>query len=272
MTSKQIVHRVEPYHDRQDIYCTTYQMRNFYKQFNDGFFTALDVMNYIQHHQVVKLLGKNDNVLDMCCGRGLLLPMIRYYKKTISTYTGVDIKVANAEFRTKRVTDGKKVGLGYYPFAVHFVESDVAKMSKTLPHKFFDFIVYTSSIEHMHYDVGMQSLYEARKVATDEATLFLTCPNTPEDQDGYDTQYAAHVYEWKKSEVLDGLKQTGWKLKDCYGLLMNVTDIERAVKGKALENTFRRMRECIPAEWLGPIWATLFPDDAKELAYIATTN
>ena len=29
--------------------CTTYQMRNFYMQFRDGFFTNLDVMNYIQH-------------------------------------------------------------------------------------------------------------------------------------------------------------------------------------------------------------------------------
>lgn len=33
--------------DREKILCTTYQMRNFYMQFRDGFFTNLDVMNYI---------------------------------------------------------------------------------------------------------------------------------------------------------------------------------------------------------------------------------
>lgn len=270
-SSKRIVHKVEEFDDRQDIYCTTYQMRNFYQQFKDGYFTVLDVMNYIQHHQVVKLVGKYDHVLDMCCGRGLLLPMLRYQKKTISSYTGIDIQKSNAVFRTRRVTDNKRAVLGYYPFPVHFVEGDVSKMSSLLPSQFFNFIVYTSSIEHMHYDVGLQSLYEARTVAADGATLFLTCPNTPEDQDGYDTQYAAHVYEWKKSEILDGLQRTGWKLLDCYGLLMNITDIEKLLPPE-MRAVFNEQRKYIPSEWLAPVWATMFPDDAKELAYVATTS
>ena len=46
---KDIVYRVEDGMDRGKILCTTYQMRNFYMQFRDGFFTNLDVMNYIQH-------------------------------------------------------------------------------------------------------------------------------------------------------------------------------------------------------------------------------
>ena len=46
---KEIVYRVEDGMDREKILCTTYQMRNFYMQFRDGFFTNLDVMNYIQH-------------------------------------------------------------------------------------------------------------------------------------------------------------------------------------------------------------------------------
>ena len=45
---KDIVYRVEDGMDREKILCTTYQMRNFYMQFRDGFFTNLDVMNYIQ--------------------------------------------------------------------------------------------------------------------------------------------------------------------------------------------------------------------------------
>ena len=46
---KEIVYRVEDGMDREKILCTTYQMRNFYMQFRDGFFTNLDVMIYIQH-------------------------------------------------------------------------------------------------------------------------------------------------------------------------------------------------------------------------------
>lgn len=42
---KEIVYRVEDGMDREKILCTTYQMRNFYMQFRDGFFTNLDVMN-----------------------------------------------------------------------------------------------------------------------------------------------------------------------------------------------------------------------------------
>lgn len=40
---KDIVYRVEDGMDREKILCTTYQMRNFYMQFRDGFFTNLDV-------------------------------------------------------------------------------------------------------------------------------------------------------------------------------------------------------------------------------------
>ena len=43
-------------------------MRNFYLQFRDGYFTSLDVMNYIQHFKAIKMMKKDDVVLDVCCG------------------------------------------------------------------------------------------------------------------------------------------------------------------------------------------------------------
>lgn len=266
MVDKKLVFRIEPGMDRQSVLATTYQMRNFYQQFKDGFFTVLDVMNYIQHHTVVKMIHKGDHVLDMCCGRGLLLPLLRYYRKEIESYTGVDIKQENAIYRTKRVTDNKPLERDYYPFTVYFAEVNVAEMTKVLPVDYYNFIVYTSSIEHMHPDLGRQSLSEARKVATYGATLFLTCPNTPEDQNGYDTQYAAHVYEWKQSEIKQALIETGWRLVDVYGLL-----IDNSVLNERLANDahFQRQSEYIPREWLNPLYAMLFPDAAKELAYIA---
>ena len=60
---KEIVYRVEDGMDREKILCTTYQMRNFYMQFRDGFFTNLDVMNYIQHLAAAHMAKKGMNVL-----------------------------------------------------------------------------------------------------------------------------------------------------------------------------------------------------------------
>ena len=81
---KKIVFRVEDNMNRNDILCTTYQMRNFYSQFHDGFFTNLDVMNYIQHYRAAQIAKKGMNIVDVCCGSSLMLPLLRYYAKNIN--------------------------------------------------------------------------------------------------------------------------------------------------------------------------------------------
>ena len=53
--NKEIVYRIEDGMDREKVLCTTYQMRNFYLQFRDGFFTNLDVMDYIQHFAAAQM-------------------------------------------------------------------------------------------------------------------------------------------------------------------------------------------------------------------------
>src|SRR5699024_9245756 len=93
--SKEIVYRIEDGMDREKVLCTTYQMRNFYLQFRDGFFTNLDVMNYIQHFAAAQMAKKGGNVVDVCCGRSLMLPLLRYYAKNIRSYTGIDISKTN---------------------------------------------------------------------------------------------------------------------------------------------------------------------------------
>src|SRR5262245_28038384 len=104
---REIVFRIEEGMDRQKVEATTYQMRNFYRQFNDGFFSRLDVFNYASHHWIAK--HAHGHVLDVCCGRGLVLPLLRYHGKGIESYTGLDIEPANAEWQYKRVTDGKRL-------------------------------------------------------------------------------------------------------------------------------------------------------------------
>ena len=265
---KQIVYRVEDGMDRQDIRCTTYQMRNFYRQFGDGFFSSLDVMNYIQHHQIVKWCKKGNHVLDVCCGRGLLLPMLRYNHKDLGSYTGVDIEPKNATFLHKRTTDGKPIEDGYYPFPVSFVEANVAEMSQYIDRK-FEVIIYTSAIEHMHKDDGQASLGECRKLSKPGTVMFITCPNTPEDQDGYETQYRAHVYEWKRSELMKGLRDAGFEIVTEWGLLIDRKTLKNEAERLGLLPAIERLEQFVPGEWLLPMFAPMFPKQSKEIGFVA---
>jgi SAM-dependent methyltransferase len=264
-----IVYKVEPGMDRREILATTYQMRNFYRQFGDGFFSALDVMNYIQHHQIVKWCRDGTRVLDVCCGRGLLLPMLRYQRKALGGYTGVDIKPGNATWTSRRVTDGKPVDDDYYPFPTRFVESNAAEMAAALGPARFDFIVYTSAIEHMQREAGEESLRQCRAVAAPGAMIVLTCPNTPEDKDGFDTQYAAHVYEWKRSELLAGLAGAGFELVMEWGIMIDWKSLEGEAEKLGLLPAVERIAAVIPREWLLPVFAPLFPAASKEIAMMA---
>lgn len=77
--NKKIVLKVEDDMNPEDIYCTTYQMRNFYRQFADGFFSSLDVMNYIQHHKAVLMMKSGDKVLDACFGLDGIRRLYSYF-------------------------------------------------------------------------------------------------------------------------------------------------------------------------------------------------
>ncbi len=264
---KKIVHRVEDDMDRQDILCTTYQMRNFYRQFGDGFFSTLDVMNYIQHHQITKWCKSGNWVLDVCCGRGLMLPLLRYNNKDLGGYVGVDIEPKNATYINNRVTDNKPVEHGYYSWPVEFLCSNVASMSEKLKRK-FDVIIYTSAIEHMHKDDGKQSLVECRKVSEPGSVMILTCPNTPENKDGFDTQYRAHVYEWKRSELMDGLKASGWEIVSEYGLLHDKKTLETEMAKVGGIRLLERVAKFVPNEWLIPVFSPMFPASAREIGFV----
>lgn len=267
---KKIVHKVEPGMDRRDLEATTYQMRNFYRQLGDGFFSVLDTMNYIQHQQIVRWCKKGNHVLDVCCGRGLLLPMLRYERKEIGSYTGVDIEPKNAIWQGQRVTDGQPVDpKDYYPFPVRFVHSNVGEMAEKLLPRKFDVIVYTSAIEHMQKETGQASLHECRKVSKPGTILILTCPNTPETKDGYETQYAAHIYEWKRSELLEGLRLAGFEVITEWGLLIDRETLHTEGEKLGLLPLIERVEKFIPSEWLLPVFAPLFPSQSKEIAFIA---
>lgn len=269
---KKIVHKIEEGMDPQDVLCTTYQMRNFYSQFRDGFFTQLDVMNYIQHHSAALLCKKGTNVVDVCCGRSLMLPLLRYYSKEINSYTGVDICEANIREAKRGASEKlKEEDLeSYYPFKVNWILSNVAEMTNHIEAGFADVVIYTSALEHMHKDVGTQSLKECYQIMNPTSVMFLSCPNTPGN--GYETQYAAHVYEWGYQELKDMLDEIGFEIINEIGLVMKVKKMKEFFTSDQVSDEmkqfYNKMASYVPSAWLSSIVSIPYPEQSDEILFV----
>jgi 2-polyprenyl-3-methyl-5-hydroxy-6-metoxy-1,4-benzoquinol methylase len=269
---KKIVYKIEGDVDPRDVLCTTYQMRNFYKQFRDGFFSSLDVMNYIQHFRAAGLAKKGMRVLDVCCGRSLMLPLLRYYAKDIKSYTGVDISETNIAEAKRGAVKGDLTEnelADYYPFDVEWVNANVAEMSDSIDKK-FDFVIYTSAVEHMNKKDGAKSLRECYALMTSKAKMFLSCPNTPGN--GYDTQYAAHVYEWGYDELKAELLDIGFEIVQEIGLIMGADQMKEHYMGPNVPGDVRKfymtLKDYIPTNWLTSIMSVPYPEQSKEILFV----
>lgn len=267
---KKVVYRVEEGMNREEILCTTYQMRNFYSQFRDGFFSNLDVMNYIQHFRAAQLAGKGENVLDVCCGRSLMLPLLRYYAKDINSYTGVDICKNNIKEAMRGAS--KKITLeelkSYYPFKVSWKQCNVAEMTKVIPENSMDFVIYTSALEHMHPEDGLKSLIECFKIMKKGSTMFLSCPNTPGN--GYNTQYRAHVYEWGYDELKNTLHDIGFTIEQEIGLVMGAKEMDEFYKTQPAEiqQFYNTMKSYVPNTWLTAMMSIPYPKASREILFV----
>jgi len=249
-------------------------MRNFFKQLSDGFFSSLDIMNYIQHHKAVTLMKKGYRVLDVCCGRGLLLPLIRWYKKDISEYVGIDISEQNIG-EQKRWSGAKKLEISleeYYPFKITHILGSVEDMGDFFDPNSFDMIVYTSAIEHMQKDVGRRSLEHCFNIIKPDSIFFLSCPNTMNKKNPYDTQYAAHLYEWDLQELSEVINEIGFSINDVFGLVAKVREFEAFIDLRPQEekDLYTRFKNYFPTQWLMAIIPILYPEVASEVLILAT--
>jgi ubiquinone/menaquinone biosynthesis C-methylase UbiE len=248
-------------------------MRNFFAQFSDGFFSSLDVMNYIQHHAAVLRMKEGYRVLDVCCGRGMLLPLIRYYAPKIKEYIGVDISEENIREQLRR-SGVKKIddASTYYPFKLTHIISSVEDMDEKIEENSIDYIVYTSAIEHMQKEVGYKSLQNCFKVLKENRTMFLSCPNTSEKEDPYDTQYAAHIYEWPLEELRQAVREVGFEIKQEYGLVAKVRKFEEWMEKQGRDNpllqNYKKLEEYLPKQWLMSFMPILFPEAADEVLLV----
>ncbi len=275
--------------DPSEVLCTTYQMRNFYRQFGDGFVNSLDIMNFMQHDKASMLARSGDRVLDMCCGRGLMLPLLKWNRPKIHSWTGVDIAPANFGEATRyfgiRKIDPVKEKLAVnwmgsgkpvYPFEVNYVEANVAEMTPVLGVRGlldaggFDYVIYTASIEHMQREAGVLSLKECYRVMKKGARCFLSSPNTSDKADPYDTQYAAHLYEWPRTELLQVCREVGFKVKAEYGLVAKVTGYRNRLRKEYPEllEVFDQFAEYMPSAWLYATFPVITPRIADEVAFL----
>ena len=269
---RKIVYKIEEGIDPSEVYCTTYQMRNFFAQMADGFFSSLDVMNYIQHHAAVRRMKKDWRVLDVCCGRGLLLPLIRYYRPEISEYVGIDISEKNIGEQLRRSGIKKIENIKeYYPFKLTHIIGSVEDMDKCFEKNSFDFIIYTSAIEHMQKEVGYKSLQNCFEILKPGREMFLSCPNTSDKKDPYDTQYAAHIYEWGIDELREAVEEIGFEISEEYGLVGKVKEFEAWLEksgNQRLQREYKRLKRYLPTPWLMSFIPILYPEAAAEVLII----
>lgn len=278
-TERNVVKKIKDDMDRREIYATTYQMRPVFVQFRDACAREQDVFNYFSLAFAADLCPKGGRVLDMCCGRGLLIPFLRYRNKPDpSLYVGVDLEPKNAIWKDgcdPRRT-GKQEKQDGWDFDLVFVEASVGEMVKPLRRELgdarrFDLITYTSSIEHMQPNVQQASLKAAAAVAAPKAKLYLTCPVTKEGADGYDCQYYAHVYEPKDSELKAWLAEAGWQVEQEIGLVTKARVFRERLSGAELDQA-EALYAQMPREQALPMIAQLYPQAATEKAYVCTLH
>jgi len=285
-TPKKIVLKVEEGMDPREIYCTTYQMRNVWQQIATAMITPLDVMSLSMHHAAAVMCRSKDKVLDVCCGRAMILPLIRRVRPNVLSYTGIDIHPQNyaeaykysamskiADYRFANNSPGQ--GEPWYPFAINFVEGDAADMyeqltlAKLAP---FDFIVYMASIEHMQKEAGIKSLVECYRVLRQGGRMLITSPNTTDKEDEYDTQYAAHLYEWSSEELKTECLNIGFQIQGEFGLLAKVTGYQDAMEEEypELVPIYQQFAQWLPSAWLHAMFPIITPRIADETALLLT--
>lgn len=270
-----VARRVEDGEDRREVLCTTYQMRNPMVQFGDAVARPSDLHCYAQHAHAAEMFPDGGRVLDVCCGRGLMIPFLRYVGSTRrrpSFYVGVDIHRANATW-----VDGddprRRAGVpaaSDWGFPAEFVESDAAGMTGPVRAVAgdggFDLVVYTSAIEHMQPSSQEESLLRCAELARDGAVMYLSCPVTEPGRSGYECTYRAHVYEPSEEELTGWLSRAGWVVERRIGLVTSAKRV-RSLRGPA-RALADQVRASCPAFLRWVAIAAAIPDAATEVAFV----
>ncbi|WP_197519571.1 class I SAM-dependent methyltransferase [Pseudonocardia sp. HH130630-07] len=246
---------------------STAQMDDFYAALGAGQVKTTGVMNLMQHLLVAERCRPGDDLVDVCCGRGLALPLLRRYCPGLGSYTGIDISDTNL--------DEASHGRDCAEFPVVFHQADVAaEWPVTGP---FDVAVYTSALEHLPYERGLASLRRTADALADGGRIFLSTPNTPGPAPR-PLQHRVHVYEWSHEEVVAGLRDAGFDIDrlEVIGLLPPDTPVMRgalrARYGVGAALLYDQMLQRCPSALLDPVISTGLGEAAGEVLYVCPTR
>jgi SAM-dependent methyltransferase len=246
------------------------QMDDFYAALAVGQVKPTAVMNYIQHLYVAERCPPGARLVDVCCGRGLQLPVLYRYATHISAYTGLDIAVASLDEARRRIRQLND-HYGGCPFSLELLECDVA--GQWPPRPAFDVAVYTSALEHLPREQAITSLRNTAAALADGGRLYLSTPNTPGPAPRR-LQHRVHVYEWSYEELAAVLAETGLVIEELIGLLPPPdADLAAALAsgfGDGAARWHERLRQVIPAPFLDAVAAAAVPDAAAELLYVCS--
>jgi SAM-dependent methyltransferase len=246
---------------------STNQMDDFYAALGRGEAKPSGVMNLLQHLIVAERCAPDAQVLDVCCGRGLALPLLFRYAPRIERYVGLDISAANLGEARERVAVLRTIYGSTFP--VDLVECDVANSWPDLPA--FDIAIYTSALEHLPFELGVQSLRNTAAALAPGGKLYLSTPAAvgPPPRP---LQYRVHVYEWSRNEAEQVISDAGLVIEDVIGLLPPASDQLAAALtsryGNAAAAWYRDLSERVPRALLDAVSAVAVPDQATELLYV----
>lgn len=245
------------------------QMDDFYAALSRGEVKPTGIMNYVQRLFIAERCEEAAAVIDVCCGRGLQLPVLIRYAPHVGRYVGLDISPANLEEARRRIADlDRSMSRG---FPVDLIECDVARQWPDLAP--FDVAVYTSALEHLPREQGTASLRSTCAALRPGGVMFLSTPNTPGPAPR-PLQHRVHVYEWNSDELLPVLADCGFAVQDVVGLLPPVSadcsEIINSAYGPGAARWYDRMRQVVPEPFLGPVVASAMPGNAAEVMYVCT--
>lgn len=247
---------------------STNQMDDFYQALYRGEVKPTGIMNLLQHLLIAERCPDGAAVLDVCCGRGLALPLLHRYAPHISRYIGLDISSENLA-EAHQMLERCRAAYGE-PFPVEFTRCDV---SEPFTVDQVDVAIYTSALEHLPAALGAASLRHTADALRPGGVLYLSTPATPGDPPR-PLQHRVHVYEWSRQETLDALQAVGLTVEEEIGLLPpSDPDTLAAVLAERYGNSaaawYHDLAARVPAALLSAIAAACVPQVATEILYLA---
>ncbi|MEU8075881.1 methyltransferase domain-containing protein [Catellatospora citrea] len=243
-------------------------MDDFYQAFAAGIVKSSGVMNCVQHLYVAQRCAPGARVVDVCCGRGLQVPLLYHHASHIGMYVGLDISEDNLREATQR--DLALRDLHGEKFPTGYVQCDVSQPWPVAALA-ADVIVYTAALEHLPRAQGVASLRHAADALAAGGVLYLSTPITP-GPDPKLLQYGVHVYEWDDLELREVLADCGLEIVEEIGLLPPAADSVVAGLdqrfGPGAGAWWNRLRALVPAAMLDVVTAAALPDLAAEVMFV----